>query len=619
MNENTIDTILLFDSDTSIDELKKIIQEHANSIVISFDYDAYKKLIKNKINCIISDSYLEKIDFELIQKKSYLFSNWAQNKIVEKLLTYENINLADLYYRDNIYYFVPLIKKFLEIKKIVQKFPNVKFFAPPELFNFISIFSNNVKQFSSSSSNSLEFVSDSIKYNLNVKGIFLPITLSKKTFNKLKSITEKFIHLFFGLNKDTKNNVALLEFHTIKFKKFFKSASKSDTNLILFNRRRPSVWNLPSFLSVKKSDCHVFSPSDVVLDNEKIQKSIIDFNKKISELENEDTLFDFFTIDDQSLWLLFQKNFLKHCRDRIHEAIFEIELIKEFLKYYKLKAIILFHESGFNEQIFIHLAKKFKIKIFVLTHGLGLENFNDSYLDMLKFNRVIGDVKFDKLLVWGKTQELFYKTCGVPASQIEIVGASIYDEYFLKSTVNLPSEYILLATSPSIRHTVNLLTVEHREKYEFAIRQIAKTIKNLNKKLLIKLHPFQEQLDYEKILGDLKNEVIIIKQGEILPLIEKCEFLITMDVSTTILEAEICNKPVITFSAKDAGFGEAEIFRQKKSLYADIDSIDSILKKIITDSSFKDELIENSSTFLNDYISFQGQGSKKLLDFLDSI
>lgn len=620
MNKTTIDSILLFDSTTSLDELKKIMKENVNSIVISFDYDAYKKLTKNKIACVVSDSYLEKKDLEFIQKKSYLFSNWAQNEIVKQLLTYENINLADLYYRDNIYYFVPLVKKFLEIKKISEKFPNVKFYAPKELFNLINVFSNNIEQFNQSISDSLGFVSNSIKYNLNIKGTFLPITLSKKNYNKIKSFSEKFIHIFFGLHKtNIKNNVALLEFNTLKFEKLFSTPSKSDVNLILFNRRRPSIWNLRSFLSIKKSNCSIFTPHAVTLDNQKIQKSIVDFDNKISKLQNEDSLNGFFTVDGHSLWPLFYKKFLKHCRDRINDAIYEIELIKEFLKCYELKSIILFHESGFNEQIFINLAKKFQIKIFVLTHGLGLENHTSSYLEQLKFNRVIGDVRFDKILVWGKIQESFYKNCDIPTSQIEIIGSLIYDDYFLKKSTTLSNEYVLLATDPPIRHIANLLSVENRKKHDDAIRQIAKTLQNLNKKLVIKLHPWQEELDYEEILGELKDDVVIIKQGEIIPLIEKCELMITMGVSTTILEAQICKKPVISFSVKDSGLGEAEIFRHQNSLNVEIDSIEYILKKFFSDSSFKEELINKGKTFLNDYISFQGQGSKKLVDFLNSI
>jgi len=619
MNEKHTDNILFFDSTSTLEEIKKLQQENPKSTIIAFDYNAYKKLIKNKIPCISSDSYLDKEDLRFIQNTSFLFSNWAQNEIIKKFFTFENINLVDLYYRDNIYYFVPLIKKFLEIKKISKKFPNAKFFVPPELFDSVRIFSNNVKQFGLSHSNSLGFVSDSIKYNFNLKGFFLPISLSKKNYIKLKSYSEKIIHNFFGLHKlSSKNNVTLLEFHTIKFKKLLMTASKSKINLILFNRRRPSIWNVASFLSIKKSNTHVFSSYDVNLDNEKIQKTITDFNKKISTLKDNQILYEFFTIENISLWPTFQKNFLKHCKDRINEAILEIELTNEFLKCYKPKSVVLFHESGFNEQIFIHLAKKFQIKVFVLAHGLGLENLNSSYLKMLEFNRVLGNTQFDKLLVWGKIQESFYKNCNIPVSKIEIVGAPVYDEYFLKSTENLPSEYILLATSPSVQHTVNFLTVEHRDRYERAIVQIAKTAKNLNKKLIIKLHPFQEELDYGEILGELKNDVLIIKQGEILPLIEKCELMITMDVSTTILEAQICKKPVISFSVKDSGFGEAELFRQQHVLYAKADSIDSTLKTFLSDSSLKEEFVRKGTIFLNNYISYQGQGSKKLLDFLNS-
>jgi len=619
MKNKEINQILFFDSNSSLNELKILMNENPNHIIISLDYLAYTKLTQENIQCEPSDSYLDKSDFEFIQKISYSFSNWGQIEKVKQLFTYQEINLIDLYYRDNIYYFVPIVKKFIEIEKIFNIFSNAKFFASPESLNFINIFSNNVQEYSHVKTASSNFVSDSIKYNFNIKGFFIPLSLSRKNYKKIKSYSEKFIHKFFGLNNiNTKNNVALLEFDTVKFKKLFSEISNSNVNLILFNRRRPSIWNLSSFFSIKKSGCNVFTPHDVCIDERKIEKTKIHYTNIISNLKTEKTLFDFFKIHDKSLWLLVQNDFLKHCKDRIDESIFEIETTKEFLTKYHIRSVILFHESGFNEQIFIHLAKKFKVKIFVLAHGLGLENYNSSYLEMLRFNHVIDDVRFDKILVWGKTQESFYRNCNIPPSQIEIVGSSIYDEYYKKST-NLHNEYVLLTTDPPIRHIAGHLSVENRKKYDDTIKQIVKKVSNLNKKLVIKLHPWQEEMDYDQILGELKENVIIIKQGDILPLIEKCELLITIDLSTTLLEAQICNKPAISINVKEYGFGMADIFSKQNILSVEIDSLDSVMKKIFFDDSFKDELLKKGRLFLDEYISFQGQGSKKLANFLESV
>ena len=620
MKNKVIDSILFFDSNSSLDELKFLMDKNPDHILISLDYLAYTKLTQENIQCNTSDSYLEKNDFELIQKISYSFSNWGQIEKIKQLFTFEKINLIDLYYRDNIHYFVPIIKKFIEIEKIFNSFPNAKFFASSESLNFINIFSNNVEEYSCSNLDSLNFVSDSVKYNLNIKGNFIPISLSKKNYKKIKSYSEKFINKFFGLkNINSKNNVALLEFDTVKFKKLFSEASNSNVNLILFNRRRPSIWNLDSFFSIKKSRCSVFTPHAVCIDEKKIEKTRSYYHDVISHLKNEKTLYDFFKINGKSLWPLIEKDFLKHCTDRIDESIFEIEITTEFLRKYDIKSVILFHESGFNEQIFIHLAKMFKVKIFVLAHGLGFENDNLSYLEMLRFNRVISDVRYDKILVWGKTQQLFYRNCDVPESKIEIVGSSIYDEYLTKKSPSLSDGYILLATQPPRRHTAKHLTVDNRKKYSDIIKKIAKIVSNLNKKLVVKLHPLDEEIDYAQILGELKENVVIVKQGNIFPLIKKCELFITLDVSTTLLEAQLCNKPAISINVKNWGHGMPDIFKKQSFLSIEIDSLDSTMKKIFLDASFKDELLKKGQLFLDEYISFQGQGSKKLANFLESI
>ena len=620
MQNKVINSIFFFDSNNSLDELKFLMDKNPDHILISLDYSGYTELLKENIQCETSDSYLEKNDFKFIQKISYSFSNWGKIEKIKQLFTYEEINLIDLYYRDNIHYFVPIIKKFIEIEKIFNSFPNAKFFASSESLNFINIFSNNVEEYSHSNLDSSIFVSDSVKYNLNIKGNFIPISLSIKNYKKIKSYSEKFINKFFGLkNITSKNNVALLEFDTVKFKKLFSEASNSNVNLILFNRRRPSIWNLASFFSIKKSGCSVFTPHDVCIDEKKIEKTRSYYHNVISQLKDEQILFDFFKINEKSLWPLIEKDFLKHCTDRIDESIFEIQLTKEFLTKYSIRSVILFHESGFNEQIFINLAKKFKIKIFVLTHGLGLENFNSDYLDMLKFNRVIDNVRFDKLLVWGKTQELFYQQCDVPESKIEIVGSSIYDEYLTKKSLLLSDEYILLATQPLRKHTAKQLNVDNRKKYSDVIKKIGKIVSNSNKKLDVKLHPLDEEVDYAQILGELKENVVIVKQGNIFPLIKKCELFITLDVSTTLLEAQICNKPAISIRVKDYGYGIPDIFKKQSFLSIEIDSLDSTMKKILFDASFKDELLKKGQLFLDEYISFQSQGSKKLVNFLESM
>jgi hypothetical protein len=183
----------------------------------------------------------------------------------------------------------------------------------------------------------------------------------------------------------------------------------------------------------------------------------------------------------------------------------------------------------------------------------------------------------------------------------------------------LSDEYILLATQPPRRHTAKHLTVDNRKKYSDIIKEIAKIVSNLNKKLVVKLHPLDEEIDYAQILGELKENVVIVKQGNIFPLIEKCELFITLDVSTTLLEAQICNKPAISISVKDWDHGIPDIFKKQSFLSIEIDSLESTMKKIFLDVYFKDELLKKSQLFLDKYISFQGQGSKKLSNFLESI
>ena len=71
--------IFLFDSSCDLKELKQGM-ENKNSLVITFDYESHQLLNRNNIKHKISDIYLNYIDLETIQKKSYQLVEWFKEE-----------------------------------------------------------------------------------------------------------------------------------------------------------------------------------------------------------------------------------------------------------------------------------------------------------------------------------------------------------------------------------------------------------------------------------------------------------------------------------------------------------------------------------------------------------
>ncbi|NDF35931.1 MAG: hypothetical protein EB154_08820, partial [Nitrosopumilaceae archaeon] len=111
-------------------------------------------------------------------------------------------------------------------------------------------------------------------------------------------------------------------------------------------------------------------------------------------------------------------------------------------------------------------------------------------------------------------------------------------------------------------------------------------------------------------------DILVVRSGSIVPFIENCKLMLTFDLSTTILEAQILKKPVISISLKDYGFGESEIFRTNACISADIEELEQILNKILTDDSYRNNIIKNGDSFVDGYLSNKGKSTKEILAFL---
>jgi hypothetical protein len=498
-------TIVLYDSSFDIDELLNIVKEK-NPLVISFDYESHKLLIKYKIKHKISDDYLSEKDIQNIQKNSYSFSHWFENSTISNVLEFEGINLGELFYIELHFFLVPFLKKFVELTHIFKLYSDTKFVGSSQLYEIISTFTDNTIKLQNNVDKKY-FLNDSVPLNLMFFKKKFTINIPTKYYYKIKKIQEKIIDILFKGNNSIINNTPstlLIDFDTVRYQKLFLNFHKTSSNIGLYNRRRPTIWNFKSFSIIKKIKC--FIPSVFTLyDNDTKNLTnihILNIKQKIKSLWNNETFFNsFFSIDGFSFWSILQPVLVELTEKRINNAIREIMITKNLFKKYKINSILLWSETAFSDIITIKLAKQHNISTAFIQHGLVDES--DNRYEFTKFAKTF-PVYCDKFIVWGKTSQRYAVRRGFPSEKIEIIGSPAHETIFdVKSNSNLTNDYILLATSSPVYDTIDGLLVKTRENYELAIEKICKIVVKMNKKLVIKLHPSVTELDVTELVKKL--------------------------------------------------------------------------------------------------------------------
>jgi hypothetical protein len=616
-NKMTFDIVILLDSSFDLQTLKTYIQKNTASKVITFDYFSHKSLLTNSIDHTISDNYIDSETFSTLQELSHKMSQWSKESEFSNIFEYESINIPQLFYRDFQHSLLPSLKKIYEISRIYDSIMNCHYVVSPSLFEIVNLFTTNVEKLNSSSNESDQLLNQYVKYQFKFANSSFSLNLSREKYRSLKSFSEKIIHKFFGpKSSHSFTNVLVGEFDPIKFKNLFMSSNNSDVSLCLYNRRRPSIWNKQSYSIVKNSNVQILSPSMLDKNIQKKCNSIFEIYKKsIDEYFNNSEFFSkYFSFEGVSIWLILKPILQEFFQNRVKESIFEIEFAKQVFEKFPIDSILIQNESGFTEQILIHFGVAKKIPIYLISHGLSYENLNTNYHKRRLFDGV-DPILSSKYLVWGNVQYQFAKDYGISESQLEIIGSPFHDSVFLDSQ-NSSSDYVLLATSSPTASLIQDLTVETLEKYENTIRKICQIVINSNKKLIIKLHPFQEELDITKIVHDISSEIEIIKYGDIVSLIKNCSLFITIDISTTILDAQILSKPIISVQVKNYDWDAPKIFESESYLVSSLNTLEQDFEKITKNSQLQINQSNNAKKFLNNYFSHQGSSSKNLIKFL---
>ena len=610
--------IIIFDSSYSFETLKKIM-ENDESVIVSFDYDSHKILSDNGIKHQISDDFLSMADLWYIWRKSFSLSQWYESSEIPETLEYKGINTGKLFYIEFHYYLLQFLKRFVELIFLCEKFHSSRILAPSSFSEISNLLNHNV-EYIKVEQKPESFLYDSVKFHITNS---LSIKIPKKSYLKLKNISEQALLKILGNNINKKNqskHTLSIEFDPIKYKKLFQLSAKQNVQLILFNRRRPYVWNKESYSIIKNSNCLIANYLNV--ENKKMEKSVElgkeQLKNKLDSLfEHDETFNTFFSIRKHSFWKAIKPDFVKLCKKRVLEAVQEIEMSDEVIKNSGASSIIVLSENGFNEQIILQLAKKHNIDTLLLQHGMYLET-----LELKESNIFLGGdfpILSSKFLTWGTHTQNYAKKCGF-SKKTHVIGSPAHDTLFKNNSDSslVNDGFILLATSSPQQNQIFDLTINNLEIYEKTIKDVCKIAAKLKKQLIIKLHPFQEEQDIKKMVAGLGEQITLTNRGNIEDLIKSCDIFLVNDFSTTMLDAMIIGKPVIAIQTKNRHMKEKpKIFTTGCCVECNINTLEKEIKEIL-DPSKRERMIENGNEYVKKFVSNQGNSSEKLLELLSS-
>ena len=610
-------TVFLLESKSDYEKIKK--QKDDNFQIITFNFELHNIFKKKSIQHIISDEFLSQNELLSIQNNALSLSDWYIENEIKEYISYKGVNLGSLIQGEFINTLVNFLKRFLECSNIIKKYnSDTIFFSSGIIFEIMKQFSVNVKKISNVHDEKLFFPLDSlkIKTSIGIKNYSTEINISQNIFKKLKKITEKTSSMVSKRSGKNVKTILISEFNTLIYESLFLKMPEFKLNFVFFNRRQPTIWNLKSLSVIKKSK--VIIENETTLMNKKI-KGDIQNGKKVVE-KNIDNLFknniffkSFFSINGNSFWAPFSSYFINYFKKRSSENIKEIELVIELLEKFSFVATLIHSEAGPNEKIILQLAKKKKIVNFLLQHGL----INDS-LEGYEHNvhRGVIPIESEQSIVWGKINQDYFKHIGISADRVHTLGTPIYDDLNIEKIDN-KEDYVLLATSGPTKEDVFDLTINTIEKNIETIKTICKVVTKYNKKLIIKLHPSPDEFDPTQIVKEINPEIKIVKTGKISQLIKNSSIVVVIDESSAIIDAHLLGKPVLSVAVKAEEYGIPTVLKNNSCIMTNRESFDKDFFRVMNDKVHRETIIENEKKSTQNYISFQKNGAKMILSFLE--
>ena len=613
--------IFLVENGANINKLESKLQEYPGSIVFTLDYEIHKLLEKHQIPHKLGENILTKEDFKKIDSYSI---NLTENCFdsFRKELTFKKIFLPELISHELFQYLLIEFLKPYVILKIIENNEIDIIFDFTNYSDFIkrNIYNTQIKHMDFTINNTSSLYHDKIKFTMHLANIPIHLELSRNTFNKIKKLSQKFINVIYNLQPkiNNKKNILLVNFDPLEYENLLIELNNQNTNFFLLNTRKPAITNKKSLNIIRKSNSKILDINEFSKLIKQELLSTKNVQHEISKIFNNDVFFEkSFSINGMSFWHSIKKSFKNICISRFNESIERILLLNKLFESYDVSTIFVWVDVGQEEKECILVGRNFSIDSIMLQHG----RFQTSKI-WDKFSKYLGQfpsaLLSDKQIVWGEITKQYALSHNHNQNDIIVGGSPRHDKFFNFTSKKSNSGIILLATTGTMFLSADSCVTSSQIRYDEYIREIYRIVKSLpGKKLVIKPHPSQILRKFVKdLIEQIDPTIPIIENMANEELFNTCELLITFNNSTTALEAISLGTPVISLQTEN--WAKEDDIVQNDGIVSvhDISECENAIKKILSNSEYRKNVLEKSNNFLNKYMSNPGNASKKVARIL---
>jgi len=610
--------IFLLQKESDLTKFHEEFKKFPLSKIFTLDYESHFYLETKKIDHEIAENLLSKNDLEKIDKLSINFiKNWIPKNMKENFML-NDIFLPNLIEHELFFYLIPIFLINLLIIKIIKKENPSMIFDLTSSGDLIQklIRNNDSLIIKINPIKSIGLYHDDIQLHFSFVKIPLDLKISRNTFQTIKQTTSRLTKVLLNSNLKTqsKNNILLVNFDPLQYEILLEELKNFNVNIILYNPRKPAITNLKSFNIVKNSNSKIFDIYEIEkLLDPKISSKQKDIENSMNLLFSNDIHFEnLFMIDDVSFWSSIKNSFEKICVDRFNESIKRILVLTQFISNNSISLILQWAEVGQEEKECMNVANNFGIPSLMLQHGRFL-----TAQKWLTFSDFTGHFPKSSLsqkqFVWGNLTKKFALSREYQDKNILLSGSPRHDRFF-NSTKNYSTNNILLATTGAMNISADTCTTNSQLKYDAFIKKIYDIIKQLpDKKLIIRPHPSPVLTsNVSNLIKNIDDKLPVMKNENLFDLIQKSELVITFNNSTICLDALSMKKPVISLQTDNWALDE-EIVKMNGILSIDnLNDCEMYVKKILYDLDYKNDILQKSKQFLDQYLINQGNASKSM-------
>ena len=593
------------------------------------NYKVHKFLEHLSVEHTIADNLLDEVDSNLVFDKTVSLYEWYDQNDVFRKMEFEGINLFSILDDTEFHTFMIMkLREIITLQKILENKSPKRIIAPKQIIDIAQkLVSKDIDFVEIPGSKESGMTFDQIEVKSDIWKIPVSIKFSRNFYTKVKSLIENIIcsiNQLWASDSKEKSSVLLLEFNPSQYSELIHQISKtSNSQIVMFNNRRSSIWNKKSISVLKKSNSKVLSTSHIL--NKEELRFLASQNKKYSKILDDFLLsnntYPIFSIKDIQFWDLIKSELIQTYKKRLDWYLELTFGIKKFFSNNKIDYVLSLNAVGETEKTILKLVNKNTMSI-MLEHAFANYTKEISRYDILSSYTLFPH----KIAVWGNVQKNYLTEIrNISEDRIITCGSPRHDNFFNNSINYNPSENdtILLCPRPIVEVAGHYSTNAF-VNYELVLKKVIHQLQKIkHSNIIVKLHP--GDIDHnnliKKAIQKIDPRILISNTKSIHELINNSKLVLVIspdgfDPSTVILESIILKRPVINLVLDNKFY---DFSYEKHNAVISIsheNNLNEEIQRILNDSTFRNEIIENGRIFLKDYLNNHKNAAKSLANEL---